>query len=418
MPVPVLSPASTTSTSILPSTGTAGDVATTLPFTVYSTIDAFLSGASDQVAYVYKKLGGDILDIEIKAGNVYTAYQEAVLEYSYLINSHQAKNVLSDMLGATTGTFDEDGELTSGSDASRDFPNFGFAYARRVAEGISTEAGVGGFQTVYSASFSLVPNTQQYDLQLIVQNSSTIDASSDYYGKVNNTKVLIRDVYYKSPRVMWRFFAYYGGLNTVGNLSSYGQYADDSTYEVIPTWQNRLQAMAFEDSVNVRFSHYSYELNNNFLKIYPPPGGSVDSENSTIWFTFTVEEDANTVDSTRLRGVKGVNNMNTLPFANIPYDNINSVGKQWIRRYALAVCKEILGQVRSKFSTIPIPNDSVTLNGPDLISQAREEQQSLKTELKELLDDLTYGALAQGDAEIVDNTSKVFQQVPNPIFVG
>ena len=417
MPVPQLKPVSTVSTAVLPVTGAAGNVAAELPFTVYSGVDAFLSGAADQVAYVYKKLGGDVLDIEIKEGNVYASYQEAVLEYSYLINSHQAKNVLSDMLGAATSSFDEDGEVSAGaSDASRDFPNFGFGYARRVAEGISTEAGVGGFQTHYSASFKLIRNQQEYNLQEIVQNSSSV-STVDFYNKINNTKVLIRDVYYKSPRVMWRFFGYYGGLNVVGNLSTYGQFADDSTYQVIPTWQNRLQAMAFEDSVNVRFSHYSYELQNNYLKVYPPPGDSVDADD-TIWFTFTVEEDANTVDTTRLRGVKGVNNMNTLPFANIPYDNINSVGKQWIRRYALALCKEILGQVRSKFSTIPIPNDSVTLNGDALISQAREEQDKLKTELKELLDALTYGALAEGDAEIVDATSKVFQQVPTPIFVG
>lgn len=418
MPVPQLSPASTVSTSVLTSTGSVALVSAALPYDVYKSSSPFLSGASDQVAFVYKKLGGDVLDIEITAGNVYAAYQEAVLEYSYVINSHQAQNVLSDMLGASTASFDEDGEISAGaSDASRDFPNFGFGYARRVAEGISTEAGVGGFQTQYSASFALAANTQQYDLQSIVQASSSL-AASDYYNKINNKKVLIRDVYYKSKRTMWRFFGYYGGLNMVGNLSTYGQYADDSTYEVIPTWQNRLQAMAFEDSVNVRFSHYSYQLQNNYIRIYPPPGNSVSATEDIIWFTFTVEEDANAVDTTRLRGVKGVNNMNTLPFANIPYDNINSVGKHWIRRYALALCKEVLGQVRSKFATIPIPNDSVTLNGSDLISQARDEQEKLKTELKELLETLTYGKLAAGDAEIVESASKVFQQVPDPIFVG
>ena len=417
MPVPQLSPSSTTSTSILTSTGSTADVAAALPFTVYSDVASFISGASDQVAYVYKKLGGDVLDIEIKTGNVYAAYQEAVLEYSYMVNSHQAQNVLSDMLGATTASFDEDGEISAGaSDASRDFPNFGFAYARRVAEGISTEAGVGGTQTVYSASFKLEANTQKYDLQNVVQTSSSI-ATSDYYNLVNNKKVLIRDVYYKNANNMWRFFSYYGGLNVVGNLSTYGQYADDSVYEVIPTWHNRLQAMAFEDHANVRFSHYSYELQNNFIKVYPPPGDTVLSDD-IIWFTFTIDEDANTEDSTRLRGVKGVNNMNTLPFANIPYDNINSMGKQWIRRYALALCKEILGQVRSKFGTIPIPNDSVTLNGSDLISQAREDQQNLKTELKELLDQLTYQALSEGDAAIVENSAKLLQNVPNAIYVG
>ena len=418
MPVPVLSPASTVSTSVLTATGSTSDVAAALPFTVYSTSAPFISGAVDQVAYVYKKLGGDVLDIEIKAVNVYTAYQEAVLEYSYIINSHQAKNVLSDMLGATTASFDEDGEISAGAaDASRDFPNFGFAYARRVAEGISTEAGYGGTLREYSASFAMQPKEQEYDLQSIVQNSSSI-TGTEYYNKVNNQKVLIRKVWYESAAAMWRFFGFYGGLNVVGNLSTYGQWADDSSFEIVPVWQNKLQAMNYEDNIKTRYSQYSYELQNNYLKIFPPPGNSVNNQEDIIWFSFTIDEDANVVDSTRLRGVKGVNNANTLPFANIPYININSIGKQWIRRFALALCKEILGQVRSKFATIPIPNDSVTLNGADLISQAREEQAALRDELKTFLDEVTYGLLAEGDAGIVESASKVFQQVPSPIYVG
>jgi len=69
-----------------------------------------------------------------------------------------------------------------------------------------------------------------------------------------------------------------------------------------------------------------------------------------------------------------------MPFANIPFENINSIGKQWIRRFALAVTKEMLGQIRGKFATIPIPGDSVTLNASDLLSQAKEEQASRRTQ--------------------------------------
>ena len=75
------------SKSILPPTGTAGDVAATLPLGIYESSDPFLSGAADQVAYTYKKLGGDVLDIELKASNVYANYEEAVLEYSYFLPS-------------------------------------------------------------------------------------------------------------------------------------------------------------------------------------------------------------------------------------------------------------------------------------------------------------------------------------------
>ena len=110
--------------------------------------------------------------------------------------------------------------------------------------------------------------------------------------------------------------------------------------------------------------------------------------------------------------------MNTLPFANIPYDNINSIGKQWIRRFALSLCKETLGQVRSKYATVPIPGESVTLNGPALISEGREEQSNLRDELKDTLDQLTYQALAAKDSDISDNINNLNKNIPAGVFVG
>ena len=95
-----LQPQSTVSAVVLPATGTHGSVVSALAYGIYTT-DAFISGAVDQVAYTYNKLGGNVLDLEITPNNVYNAYEEACLEYSYLINTHQAKNVLSELLGNT-----------------------------------------------------------------------------------------------------------------------------------------------------------------------------------------------------------------------------------------------------------------------------------------------------------------------------
>ena len=110
--------------------------------------------------------------------------------------------------------------------------------------------------------------------------------------------------------------------------------------------------------------------------------------------------------------------MNTLPFDNIPYNNINSIGKQWIRRFALALAKETLGLIRSKFGTIPIPGESVTLNGEALITQGKEEQEKLRTELKEVLVEMEYEALLKSDVELVEAASKILQHSPLAIFVG
>jgi len=416
MALPTLTPKSRTSVSVLPETGSVLNVAAALATKAY-TSSQFLSGASAQVTYVYRKLGGDVLDIEIKEANVYAAYEEACLEYSYLVNIHQSKNILSDVLGNSTGSFDHKGdmlpgELSSslgGSHVSLKYPSFDFAYARRVADGISEDANVGGNNTVYSASFNVVNSQQDYDLQ------NLISTSEPFSGSVGNRKVLIKKVYYKSNKSMWRFYGYYGGVGVVGNMSTYGQYADDSTFEVVPAWQNKLQAMAYEDNIYTRTSHYSYELKNNKLRLFPTPN---ISNGSKFWVEFSIPGDSWVTSETVDVGLDGINNMNTLPFSNVPYVNINSIGKQWIRRFALSLCKETLGHVRGKFGNIPIPGESVTLNGSDLISQAKEEQSQLREELKAVLDEQTYGRMMAGDAELVDNVSTIQKKIPLSIFVG
>ena len=215
MSVPVLKPASNSSKVILPITGTPDNVnasSNPLPFGIYmgmpNEYQAFASGAADQVSFVYKKLGGDVLDIELTEYNVYAAYEEAVLEYSYLVNIHQAKNSLNNLLGATTASFDEDGQIVegdalSGSNVESKLPRYTFDYTRRVAEGIATEAGAGGNLNYYTASFRPTASQQDYDLQQIV--SSSIESgeldliSGDVVG---DNKITIRKVYYKTPEIV------------------------------------------------------------------------------------------------------------------------------------------------------------------------------------------------------------------------
>jgi len=422
MAIPSLSPASTTNSNVLPVTGTTSNVTGTLPFGVYAASTAFLSGAADQVAYTYKKLGGDVLDIELAEGNVYSAYEEAVLEYSYLINLHQSKNSLSSLLGATTASFDQDGQIVSGDSLSGSnielkYPRFDYGYVRRVSEGLATEAGFGGLTPIYSASIDMVPSQQDYDLQTLISSSAGSDSAVPYFGQVGDKRIIIRKVYFKTPRAMWRFYGYYGGFSVVGNLRTYGQFADDSTFEIVPTWQNKLQAMAYEDALWTRISHYSYEIHDNNLRLFPQPDATSPDK---YWVQFTIDKQYEPwEDSGRgTQGLDGINNLNTLPFQNIPYENINSIGKQWIRRFALALTKEVLGQVRGKFATVPIPGESVTLNASALLSEAATEKEMLRTELKTILDEITYDKLAATDSGMQDSTAKVLQNVPAGIYVG
>tara|TARA_R100000234_G_scaffold114186_1_gene89172 strand:- start:500 stop:913 length:414 start_codon:yes stop_codon:yes gene_type:complete len=135
-----------------------------------------------------------------------------------------------------------------------------------------------------------------------------------------------------------------------------------------------------------------------------------------MWFTFQIVEDAWTIDNNMEDGIEGINNLNTIPFANIPYENINSIGKQWIRRFALALSKETLGQIRGKFGTIPIPGNDLTLNASDLLSQAKDEQNALRDELKGVLDEMVYSALAERDAGMANSITTLKQSAPLPIY--
>ena len=419
MSVPTLTPQSQLSAIVLPASGNTSNVNAALPYKIYSDESSpmyssqFVSGAADQVSYVYKKLGGDVLDIEVTEGNVYAAYEEAVLEYSYLINIHQATNVLSDALGNTTGSFDSKGNIEAGALSSSlggkhvalKYPKFDYSMTRRIGDGIGSEIGLNA-SVQFSASFSTTVGVQDYDLQDIVENSSEFSAA------VDKKRILIKKVYYKTPHAMWRFYGYYGGLNVVGNLNNYGQFSDDSTFQLVPAWQNKSQAQAFEDAIYTRLSHYSYELRDNKLRIHPRPysGGP-----AKMWIEFSIPTD---VWDSEDKSVDGVNNMNTLPIGNLPFTSINSIGKQWIRRFALSLCKETLSQVRSKFNSVPIPGESVTLNGTALLSEAKEEQNKLRDELKQTLAELTYAKMAEQDANLMENTEKVLDKVPNYIFVG
>lgn len=431
MSYPDLTPISQMSKSILPSSGSYTDVDASLPYRVYSDATSelysadFVTGAVDQVTYTYRKLGGDVLDIELSTKNIYTAYEEATLEYSYIINIHQASNALPSMLGDSTGTFDSKGQLKdgdlktalNGKHASLRVPKFQFGYAKTAADGFSGETGLGGTLTEYSASFTTMTDVQEYDLQKIVEDATAGSAWENHIGgAAARKKILIKKVFYRTASAAWRFYGYYGGLNVVGNLHNYGQFSDDSSFQLVPTWHNKAQALAYEDAIYTRLSHWSYEVTNNKLRLYPTPRNNYTPK---MWFRFIIPEDA-ILDGSEagLSTLDGINNMNTLPFSNLPFNNINSMGKQWIRRFALAISKEILGQVRSKFGSIPIPGEAVTLNGTDLITQGREEQEKLREELKTTLAEMTYPKLVEQQGAITENTTKIQERIPLTVFVG
>jgi hypothetical protein len=410
MAIPTFSPVSTTPTNILPRTGSVASVAATLPYGTYASSAEFLSGAAAAVTYVYYHLGGEGVDIELTEQTVYAAYEDAVNEWSYIANKHQAKNVLIQLLGTPTGSFSFTGQVsgsTINSQISLLYPQFRPSLARRVGEGLAAEGGFGRDAKMYSASVTIEDGKQDYDIQAIISASSAHSAS------VANKKVIIHRVYYKNLWSTWRFYGYYGGFNVVGNLSTYGQYADDTVFEVVPAWQNKLQAMAFEDSLYTRTSHYSYEIHNNKLRIYPVPA-TVSPWN--LWVQFRIPTDGYDEDANGTSGINGVSSLSNAPFSNIPFETINAIGQHWIRRWTAATCAQILSLVRGKFTTMPIPGGDVVLNWDQLRSMASEEKDKLREELLADLDKLLYEEMQKRQSSLVEEAQKTMEGTPLLIY--
>jgi hypothetical protein len=406
--IPDLLPESYTSYKRLPPTGSYPEVVPSLAFKVY-TDETFVTGAVDMVAFTYQRLGGNILNIELEPENVYNCYEQAALKYSFIINNHHAKNILIYALGYSTASFDSQGNVTDGPDISLKYPKFNFPLSRRLGYAYADEKGLGGLTNIYSASFPVENGVQTYNLQQILSESV------DFGPIVGNNKVIIRDVYYESPRAQWRFFGYFGGLGSVGGFMNYGQYAGGSTFFLTPTWETKLRAMNYEDAMHVRVSHYSYELKNNKLRIYPIPG---PGSPRNMWFRFYIPSDPWADDDNGDSGTNGVSNVNNLPMGNIPFDKINSMGKHWIREYALALCKEVLGNIRGKTDSIPLPKGSVRLNSADLLGQAKEEKEKLEKDFIEWLDKMSYDELQKREKEKLDADMDIKAKIPAGIFMG
>ena len=176
----------------------------------------------------------------------------------------------------------------------------------------------------------------------------------------------------------------------------------------------RLQAIEFNDQI--RKSAYSFELINNKLRIFPLPkdnGNGVTPEK--VHFQYILKSDRNSVVTSTLGTVTNYSN---IPYSNFTYSYINDVGKQWIRKYSLALSRELLGFVRSKYSTVPVPGSEVTLNGGELVSQAQQEKEELVTQLRENLEQSSRRLQLEAQREENENMLSVLSGAPLKIYIG
>jgi hypothetical protein len=380
------------------------------PFGIFDADLNFQNEADKMVIFAKRKLGDDVLSVELTKKMIWGNLEEATLEYGAVLNQYQAKSQMLTYLGFTTG---------SGDEASNKMPRESLEYLARFAEPYATEAGIGGSYNHYSGSISLNAGQQDYDLYKDLKDGAGISLYSGSDNSSPRSKLRIMEVFHFSPQAAYRFFDTTSAINYLNNAFSFESFTPETIFYVLPVFEDILRAGMLDMSNRVRRSNYSYKVIGTNLRIYPTP--SLNQVPNKLWVR--VRYYANPLhpayeDET----INGVSNISNIPFGNVDYSKVNSIGRQWIRQYAAALCMEQLGLIRNKFGTIPIPGGTVTLNGADLIGKGREDKTQLVTKLREMLDTMTYDKLIETAALRAENITKQLLKIPIPngkaIFMG
>jgi hypothetical protein len=375
-------------------TGTSTFSAGQTPFGFYDHQIEFQTDADKVSDFCARRLGYPLADVELQSGSFYTAFEEAITIYGNELYAYKVRENYLSLQGASSLT-EANGQLISPT----------LANVVNISEQYGEEAGVGGNVTWYSGSLSLKGGKQTYNMNEWAQASASLAA---------NDSIEIKRVFYEAPPAITRYFDPYAGTGTgmIDMMDSFGwgSYSPAINFLMMPINYDLQVMQAIEFNDTIRRSNYSFELVNNNLKVFPIP-----NSDGHLWFEYIKKsERANPYSN----GTNKITNVSEVPFANPDYNLINSIGRQWIFEMTLAISKEILGYVRGKYSTIPIPDADVTLNQSDLLSSATADRAALIERLRAYFDETSRDKLLERRSQEGDYLEKELNKVPYTIFIG
>jgi len=363
------------------------------PFGTFDTDAIFQADAPKIANWCAKRLGYPIQNVELVDESFYSCFEEATAEYAAQVNQFNIRNNLDVLKGVPTGT-DYSQKLVEGSI----LPTL-----IGISDAYGTLAGVGGNTDVKSGSIDVVAGQQTYDLDVFASSSE------------GGNRIDVVKVFFEAPPASARFFDPYAGSGQ-GTMQmmdefGFGGMSPASQFVMMPVYQDMLRMQAIEFNDQIRKSAHSFNITNNKLQIFPIP-----ANDEKMWFEYFVRKEF-IENSTNVQS-DVVSDYSNIGYNFIPYSFINDVGKQWIRKYTLALTKELLGAIREKYSSVPIPGSEISLDGAALRAEASTEKDALVEQLRENLDELS----RKNQFEIRNNESnfqqEMLRKVPLAIYVG
>ena len=366
------------------------------PFGLYDTDSTFQTDGPKFATWCAQRLGYPITEVELQDTQFYACFEESVSEYSAQVNQFNIRDNLLSLKGQAT---------SSNFTHKRVKPTLSENIF--IAEDYGSEALVGGTTEIKRTAVSVNSGSQTYDLNRLVSEASESGASIE-----------VKRVHYEARPAVTRYFDPYAstGFGTYNMLDGFGfgSYSPAITFVLQPIYADLLRIQAIEFNDQIRKSAYSFEIRNNQLRIFPVP-----TQSGSLWIEYVKTDDRDNPLRTRFSGSADVvSDYSNARYDFMTYNKINDVGKQWIRKYGLALSKELLGIVRSKYGTIPIPNAEVSLDGDTLRAEASAEKEQLIEQLRENLEQTSRKALMEAQRDESESQQETLRKVPYPIYIG
>jgi len=366
------------------------------PFEIYDNDYIFQSDAPKIALWCARRLGYPIQNVELVDENFYACFEEATSEYGAQVNQFNIRNNLETLKGKAAGT-NYSQKLVNGT-------NLGQLVS--ISDAYGTLVGAGGNTQYKKVKIMLTGSQQVYDLHQLIavpdENGEAID---------------IAKVYFETTPAISRFFDPYsvsgqGTLNLIDEFG-FGSFSPAAQFVLMPIFEDLLRIQQIEFNDQIRKSAHTFNIVDNKLTIFPRPAASTIKE---LWIDYYVRKDF-------IENSVGVQSDVVADYSNVGYDfiqysDINDVGKQWIRKYTLSLVKELLGAVREKYSTIPIPGSEVSLDGAALRAEAQTEKEALMTQLRENLEELSRKVQFENRNNEANQHQEMLRKVPLAIYIG
>ena len=384
------------------------------PFSFYDEDTDFQVDAPLVAGWCATRLGYPLVDIELQAVNFFTAFEEAINEYGKQLYDFQIINNFQTFEGNPTGSLGPTLTPSSSFNNRLITPNLGGIINISEQYGAEVDGG-GGNQKLESGNLSVSKGVQKYDL-LGSASSSLFGPNSTSPGN----EIYVKKIYHYAPTAINRYFDPYAGTGTgiqsLMETFGFGNYSPGVNFMLMPIYFDTLKIQAIELNDTIRKSGYHFTIEDNrYLKLFPIP-----TRNYKLYFDFIYKQDATNpiLRDSELSARGLITDISNVPYSHPTYSTINQPGRQWIRKYTLALSKEMLGSIRGKYQALPIPGETTTLDYSRLLSEAAAEKIALIEELKALLEETTRLKQLERKNQEAQQAQETFYKTPYHIYIG